>query len=265
MPGWLPAGSIPPNRMTRDQFWQIIEATAAPTQEEQLERFKFELQQLSVPELTAFGRLFGELHYASYNWDLWTVAWLLQGGMCSDDGFEYFRRWLISRGRAVYETAVREPDALVEEITQTDDPGFETFAYVLSKCYGERVTEEWPEDRIPRPKEPSGGEWIRPETRDLSGTGSLNLSTVFRRMGDVEFAEIERRFPRVWKYCVDKGIIKLRDPNAPPEDPAAREPTPEEVARASVDPNLMQTDLNAYLKQFAAALTAEYKRRREKQ
>ncbi|WP_217498085.1 MULTISPECIES: DUF4240 domain-containing protein [Sphingomonas] len=35
----------------------------------------------------------------SYRWDLWRAAKVAKGGV-SDDGFEYFRTWLISRGRA---------------------------------------------------------------------------------------------------------------------------------------------------------------------
>lgn len=34
-------------------------------------------------------------------------------GGCSDDGFKYFRDWLISEGQEVYESAVAEPDSLV--------------------------------------------------------------------------------------------------------------------------------------------------------
>ena len=36
----------------------------------------------------------------SYRWDLWGAAYLANGG-CSDDGFDYFRGWLIGQGRKV--------------------------------------------------------------------------------------------------------------------------------------------------------------------
>ena len=35
--------------------------------------------------------------------DLWESAARIKGGFCSDDGFEYFRLWLIGRGRDVFE------------------------------------------------------------------------------------------------------------------------------------------------------------------
>ena len=47
----------------------------------------------------------------SYRHPLWAAAYLVNGG-CSDDGFEYFRGWLIMQGREVYERVVADPDAL---------------------------------------------------------------------------------------------------------------------------------------------------------
>ena len=47
----------------------------------------------------------------SYRWDLWSAAYLANGG-CSGDGFDYFRGWLIGQGRTAYETVLADPDAL---------------------------------------------------------------------------------------------------------------------------------------------------------
>jgi len=38
---------------------------------------------------------------------------LINGG-CSDDGFFYFRAWLISRGQKVYDAALQNPDSLAK-------------------------------------------------------------------------------------------------------------------------------------------------------
>jgi hypothetical protein len=43
--------------------------------------------------------------------DQWGAAYLANGG-CSDDGFDYFRGWLIGQGRKVYETVLADPDSL---------------------------------------------------------------------------------------------------------------------------------------------------------
>jgi hypothetical protein len=53
-----------------------------------------------------------ELAFAdSYDWGLWGAACVINGG-CSDDCFDYFRAYLISRGREVFEAAVADPDSL---------------------------------------------------------------------------------------------------------------------------------------------------------
>lgn len=43
----------------------------------------------------------------------WQAAYLINGG-CSDDGFEYFRGWLLTQGREVFERAVALPDTLAD-------------------------------------------------------------------------------------------------------------------------------------------------------
>jgi len=199
------------------------------------------------------------LHFDAYTWDLWVVAWLCAGGLCSDDGFEYFRWWLISRGRQLYERAVSDPDSLVDTLATNRHPGFEKFGDVLGKVYSERGFAEWPELNVTRPKEPMGGDWLRPELKDRTGSKMLNRCVVFNEMEDPEFAELERRFPRTWQFCIEQGIITFRDPNAPPP-----EPTPEEIARSKVDPNLEKTDFAAYITALAKAAREEYERRRQR-
>lgn len=47
----------------------------------------------------------------SHRNQLWAAGYLINDG-CSDDGFEYFRAWLIAQGREVFERVVADPDAL---------------------------------------------------------------------------------------------------------------------------------------------------------
>lgn len=62
-------------------------------------------------EIVAFQRALDDRLAESYTWDLWAAAYIINGG-CSDDGFDYFRGWLIALGRArVSERAARPGDA----------------------------------------------------------------------------------------------------------------------------------------------------------
>lgn len=240
--------------MSLDEFWQIIEATRAPTQEEQLELFKRELQRLAPSKLIDFYRIFVEQEFDAYGWDLWVVVWLCRGGMCSDDSFADFRRWLISRGRTVYDAGLEYPDMLIDEISQVKYPTFEEFGSVCYHVYEEMTGQRFPELDLNHPQNPKGGDWLRPELRDRSNSQMLNRCVVFDEMGDPEFAALEKRFPRTWEYCVQKGIITTGSPPVPSDIP-----TPEGVA-ATVDPNLATTDFAAYLKALNDAAQKTYKK-----
>jgi len=245
--------------MNTDQFWQVIDATRAATQEEQLEKFKRELQCLTGEELIEFERHFRQYKFAAYNWDLWVVAWLCRGGMCSDDSFTDFRSWLISRGRATYEAALADADLLVEEMRESEDVTFEVFAYAPSQIYEELTGDDFPDLDFQRPKEPSGGDWLRPELKDRTGSKILNRCVVFNEMGDEEYSAIERRFPRIWALCVEKGIINSGD-QSPASASPSKLPTWEQIA-GTVDPNLAKTDFAAYVKALGDAAQKAYKKK----
>lgn len=57
----------------------------------------------------------------AYRWDLWAAAYVINGG-CSDDGFEYFRGWLMAQGRRVWEAALADPDSLADVVDEQDPP-----------------------------------------------------------------------------------------------------------------------------------------------
>ena len=69
------------------------------------------LAELSTAEILAYQHLHHQLMAESYHWDLWGAAYLLNFGS-SDDGFDYFRGWLLTQGRAIWEAALQDPDGL---------------------------------------------------------------------------------------------------------------------------------------------------------
>jgi len=84
-----------------NQFWAIIEAGGPEVQDDPERQLAAVRQALLAPppdELIEFHRLFNRAMEDAYTWDLWGAAYLINGGG-SDDGFAYFRSWLISRGR----------------------------------------------------------------------------------------------------------------------------------------------------------------------
>ncbi|MFE2111697.1 DUF4240 domain-containing protein [Kitasatospora sp. NPDC059463] len=45
---------------------------------------------------------------------LWRAVRRIEGGLCSDDGFDYFALWLVAQGRRTYEAVLADPDALAD-------------------------------------------------------------------------------------------------------------------------------------------------------
>ena len=128
-----------------DWFWGIIERTRSSDgdQDRQMAALAAELSKLPPAEIETFGAVFARLLTETYSWDLWGAAYVIMGG-ASDDVFEYFRVWLISRGREVFEAARANPNELATLIPADFDeaPDFERLAYVASGVWAERTGRE---------------------------------------------------------------------------------------------------------------------------
>lgn len=125
--------------MTRDEFWSIIDATRSGDDPyEHAEAIQNELSQRAPADILDFERHLADLLVASYTWNLWGAAYLINGG-CSDDGFDYFRGWLITQGRSVFDNAVTDPDSLADVSELEEDVECEDILCAASSAY-ETVT-----------------------------------------------------------------------------------------------------------------------------
>ena len=98
----------------------------------------------------------------------------------SDDGFEYFRRWLIAQGRTAFEKALADPDILAELVPEDAFTiEFEAFGYAAMNA-GSKVTGKSEVDFAKGiaypvyPKQPAG--------------------TPF----DEDDAHLKKRYPKLW-------------------------------------------------------------------
>ncbi|MFI9846385.1 DUF4240 domain-containing protein [Nonomuraea sp. NPDC051941] len=138
--------------MTRDDFWAILAQCPPPAgPDDDCDALVARLGRLSPPEIVAFDQHLTDLRLAAHRLDLWGAAYLINGG-CSDDGFEYFRCWLVGQGRRTYEAALDDPDSLADcqparrsILDDSDECECESFMYAPGKAY-ERITgQELPE------------------------------------------------------------------------------------------------------------------------
>ncbi|MFJ3788767.1 DUF4240 domain-containing protein [Kitasatospora sp. NPDC090091] len=102
--------------MDTDAFWDVVEQCrrAADTLEERLVRLEEELSRRPLADVVRFQVRLEEVVDDAYTWELWAAADRIKGGWCSDDGFFYFRLWLVGCGRAAFERVLGDPDSLAE-------------------------------------------------------------------------------------------------------------------------------------------------------
>jgi len=97
-------------------FWDIIGKSLKNThnQQDQENYLVHEIEQLTPTQMIGFRLRTDKLLYDTYNSATWCAGYIMNGG-CSDDGFEYFRCWIISRGKETYDSAKVNPDYLIKE------------------------------------------------------------------------------------------------------------------------------------------------------
>ena len=128
--------------MPDERFWGLIGLTTIHGKDpgRQIAVLRTVLAALPLHDIEAFQAAFDKAMARSYSWDLWGAAFVVNGG-ASDDGFEYFRCWLISKGRTAFEQVLADSDSLGDFV----DPGtkaareLEAFAYVAGEVWSART------------------------------------------------------------------------------------------------------------------------------
>ena len=127
--------------MNKEQFWNIVNEVHSSTdprnQKEVLAALRNRLRNLPSEEILEWKQIFSFYQDAARRNDLWAAS-AAMGAHCSDDGFMDFRSWLISQGRDVYMSALKDPESLVSVNTDGQELNFEDYAYVPYRAYAER-------------------------------------------------------------------------------------------------------------------------------
>lgn len=135
------------NLMPEQKFWQIIEETKKKSNHHyqiQCQLLTEQLFNLSKDEITQFHRTFYFLMAKSYSFNVWEAVYSLNGGS-SDDGFEFFRSWLIAQGRNKFYWTIKYPRLLflvgVKELVEN----YEGVAYCAYDAYLKKTGSEIPQ------------------------------------------------------------------------------------------------------------------------
>ena len=154
--------------MNADDFWKFIERAkqgGGTDTDARPGALKSVLSGLAAGELQSFQNHYDQQIVISYRWDLWAAAYIINGG-CSDDGFRYFRDWLISEGRSVFEEALKDPDTLAE-LPHVDPADLEQFGYVALELYAQKGAGELDRDFSTEGAEPAGTPWNEEDVGSL--------------------------------------------------------------------------------------------------
>ena len=167
----------------REAFWKLVDSTVRfeDQPQRQLTDLHDKLARLSIEAVAQYESSFDAEMKRSYSWDLWGAAYVVHGG-ASDDSFEYFRCWLISKGRGTFEAVLADPDSLADRVAR-DPHGpleFEDFAYVARKVWSEKSGR--PAGQMP------GTAWMMYPGTEPTG-----------KPFDDNPAAFAKRYPKLWK------------------------------------------------------------------
>jgi hypothetical protein len=122
-----PAAKKPPAKTASkddDRWWDLIARSGrgAGDPDEQADQLvELLVKELTEQEILAFDKFVQEKIRDAFRWDLWAVAYIMNGG-CSDDGFDYFCGWLVGKGKKHYEAALANPEDAAKGVDPDDEP-----------------------------------------------------------------------------------------------------------------------------------------------
>jgi hypothetical protein len=151
-------------QMNEQQFWLIVEATKTAAGHNVDARpliLQRQILTLDLPSIQEFQHRYEDLILRANRWDLWGAAYLMNGG-CSDDGFLYFRAWLISEGCETFECALSNPDSLAE-FQRREYFDLEAFGYAALKAFSAKGGGELERDFSNELAIPYGKKWSESE------------------------------------------------------------------------------------------------------
>jgi len=125
-------------------FWNIVDSSLKnTTNQDSQERYLVkEIEKLTPMQMIGFRLRTDKLLYDTYSSEMWCAGYIMNGG-CSDDGFEYFRNWIISRGKDTFYKAKENPDSLISEFVEGKEYyDFESFWYVALTAFKNKTGKE---------------------------------------------------------------------------------------------------------------------------
>jgi len=121
--------------MDKSQFWKLIDDANRDTASGDIAGYLSEkLADMDISDVLRWQQIFSTYLKMSYKNKLWAAAYVINGG-CSDDGFDYFRCWLIAQGKDVFLGALADPDSLTKVDVEMEGAEYEEMFSVSKNAY----------------------------------------------------------------------------------------------------------------------------------
>ena len=132
--------------MDRSRFYELIDEArpspdpAAPSADPA--ELREVLERLDDDELIGFAAAFARELVRLNRWEIWGAGYAALGplGGIGDDGFHYFRCWIIGKGADAVDTALEDPDGLADHLGEEEGEDLlnEELEYVATELLEDR-------------------------------------------------------------------------------------------------------------------------------
>ena len=170
--------------MTQEVFWELIGKARGVSEDgddsEVLEDLKLRLLGFSQVNVFKFHKILLDLCVPLHSSETWAVGHIVSGNL-SDDGFHYFKPWIVLQGEEFYRAFLSSPSKAMLGVEQATQIEFEEMLLLAEEVFSEQG---WSLERLEKFKAP-----VLPE---------LNL--------EWETEELPARYPDLWAKFIGKPL-----------------------------------------------------------
>ncbi len=157
-----PKPSIDKRKIDENLFWELINQT----RESAIDKFVFldnlqtTLESFNPKEIKNFDHLLISKSNELNTWQHWALAYIARGG-CGDDEFDYFKSWVISKGKGAFESIKNLDEASLLSFFD-EDPQLEELLYLAENIYEHKTSDLMPSAKI-KSNKLTGKQWNEDE------------------------------------------------------------------------------------------------------
>jgi hypothetical protein len=139
-------------KMNKEEFWRVIDFAhqQAKGNEQVFENLLIKnLSHYSPEGIIEFECLLEQQLLDADDFKIMAAQKIIEGSV-TDDSYLYFRCWLISQGKGMFEEALRNPDSLASIDTEGTVAEFEPLLYVATQAYKNKTGKKEEDASFPR-------------------------------------------------------------------------------------------------------------------